>query len=361
MTTRKLASARRVGKIEPINGADKIVLAHVDGWRLVTAIDNNIMTGDLVCYFEIDSFLPVEERYEFLRKSSFKSTSHLGDGFRIKTIKLKGQISQGLIMPLERKTNEQGVPAYFVKDKDGNDLEVSEGDDLTEALGVQLWEQPIPTHLSGMIKGGFPMLIRKTDSERAQNIIRELTYDLDSNWEISLKLDGSSMTVYHKAGNIGVCSRNVELHETEDNVFWQVARKLRLPEMIKWIGKNVAFQGELMGPGVQGNREWLKQHTFFLFDIWNIDAQRYFTHKERMEVVQGVNDSGFELPHVPILEQRTLRSFGTSEDEILANLLDYADGPSIYNSVREGVVFKKLDGSNNMKVINNKYLLEKKD
>lgn len=361
MTERKLASVRRIGKIEPIDGADKIVLAHVDGWKLVTAIDNNFMAGDLVCYFEIDSFLPVEDRYEFLRKGCFKSTKHLGDGFRLRTIRLRGQVSQGLIMPLERGPNESGVPSYFVMGADGERYDVAEGDDLTDILKVQLYEKPIPANMAGTVRGNFPRLIRKTDQERAQNIIRELTHDLDSLWEVSLKLDGSSMTAYHKAGDIGVCSRNIDLVETDDNLFWQVARRLKLPEILKWTGRNLAFQGELMGPGVQGNREWLKEHTFFLYDVWNIDNQRYLSSEERRALVQMVNDSGFELPHVPVLSTTSLRKIGTDTDSLMEKLLEMSSGKSIYNNVREGIVFKRTDGAMSFKVISPEFLLSSKD
>lgn len=357
---RKLASIRRVAEIKPIEGADKIVKARVDGWWLVTAIDNGIMVNDLVIYFEIDSFLPVEDRYEFLRKGCFKSTTNLGDGFRLKTIKLRGQISQGLIMPLTRSVVD-GVPEYTFLDKDGNETVAHEGDDVTELLGVQKFEKPIPLQLSGQIKGDFPWLIRKTDQERVQNILGELMYDIDCEWEPSLKLDGSSMTVYHKAGEIGVCSRNIDLIETPDNAFWRVARALKIPQQIQWLGKNLAFQGELMGPGVQGNREWLKDHTFFLFDIWDIDAQRYYTPYERKRIVTMINDSGFTLPHVYTFPNKRLRDFGTTEEEIRLALLEEAKGPSIYNPIREGIVYKKLDGSMSFKVISDDFLMKEKD
>lgn len=356
--TRKLASVRRIEKIEPIEGADKIVKATVDGWQLVTAIDNGFRPNDLVVYFEIDSFLPVEERYEFLRKSSFKSTTNLGDGFRLKTIKLRGTLSQGLIMPVEY---DDETARFYIVGKDGLAYPVEEGEDVTELLGVQLYEKPIPSNLAGKVRGNFPYMLRKTDQERFQNILKDLSYDLDSEWEVSLKLDGASMTVYQKASGSGVCSRNLDLEPTIDNLYWQVAEKLRMHEMLKWLGRNMAFQGELMGPGVQGNREWLKGHTFFLYDIWDIDSQRYLGSEERLRIVQAINDSGFELPHVPILGKKRIRDFGTDRDTIKTKLLEYAEGPSIYNGVREGIVFKKMNGTTSFKVISNSYLLENKE
>ena len=358
---RKLASVRRISRIEPIPEADLIVKASVDGWTLITAKNNNFHPGDLVVYFEIDSFLPVEDRYEFLRKSSFKSTQNLGDGFRIKTMKMKGVLSQGLIIPLEKGYNEEtNSPCHFIIDKNGNKVEVSEGDDLTELLGVQKYEKPIPAILQGKVKGNFPLLIKKTDQERIQNLIKELTHCLDDEWEVSLKLDGSSMTVYHKAGNIGVCSRNLDLLETEDNLYWIVARKLKIPEMIKWTGRNLAFQGELMGPGVQGNREWLKYHTFFLYDVWDIDNQKYLPPSERQSLVENINSSGFELPSCHVFGFKKLKEFGVDTDNILTNVLQFAEGPSMYNPIREGIVFKHKNGQMSFKAISNHYLLQEK-
>lgn len=358
---RKLASIRKISALDKIDGADKIVKASVDGWALVTAIDNGFMVGDLVVYFEVDSFLPVEPRYEFLRKGCFKSTTHLGDGFRLKTIKLKGQTSQGLIMPVERGLDEEKLPCFMLTGTDGKQHVVHEGMDVTEILGVQLYEKPIPAQLAGKVKGNFPLLIRKTDQERAQNIVKELVYNLDSDWEVTMKLDGSSMTVYQKSGSFGVCSRNLDLFETEDNLFWQVAKSHRLQEQLSWLGKNYAFQGELMGPGVQSNREGLKKHMFFLYDIWDIDSQCYLGMEERHRIVNSLASSGFELYYCPFLEVTSLRKFVSEDKTIIENLLEYAEGPSLSHKVREGVVFKRFDGAASFKVISNTFLLGEKD
>tara|TARA_R110000868_G_scaffold25423_9_gene99202 strand:- start:16589 stop:17671 length:1083 start_codon:yes stop_codon:yes gene_type:complete len=360
MTNRKLASIRKISSIEAIPEADNLVKVNVDGWSVVSAKQNGFMPGDLVVFFEVDSFLPIEERYEFLRKSCYKETKHLGSGFRLKTIKLRGTISQGLVMPLEKGENSSGVPVYVITGKNGEKHEVEVGDDVTEVLGVQFYEKPIDSKLSGIVRGNFPALVRKTDQERIQNILGELMYDMEAKWEVSMKLDGSSMTVYRKNDEIHVCSRNIDLVETEENTFWQVANRLKIPSVLNWLGRNLAFQGELMGPGVQGNREWLKSHTFFLFDIWDIDKQRYFTPQERRSLVSTINDSGFELPHIHVFGEKQLKDFGTSYEEVLFNLLTYAQGPSIYNAVKEGIVFKRNDGQFSFKAISVEYLLSEK-
>ena len=149
---RKLASVRSISNLSPIEGADKIELATVDGWKVVVAKDVGHKVGDLIIYCEIDSFLPIKEEFEFLRKSSFKK---MGDqeGFRLKTIRLRGQISQGLIMPIS-VLNPPDTNIY---------VEPFEGLDVTEMLGIVKYEPPIPAELAGKVKGLFPSFIPKTD------------------------------------------------------------------------------------------------------------------------------------------------------------------------------------------------------
>ena len=196
-TSRKLASVRIVKELKDITGANKIQLALIDGWQCVVN-KNEFKVGDKCIYFEIDSFLPIEDQYEFLRKSSFKSTENLGEGFRIKTIKLKGQLAQGLLLPLENQ-----------------ELEV--GTDLTEELNVKLFEPMISANIAGEIKGSFPYFIPKTDQERIQNIWDEIKNTNDT-FEVSTKLDGTSMTIYKYDNEFGICSRNWELKINDSNI-----------------------------------------------------------------------------------------------------------------------------------------------
>ncbi len=116
---RKLASIRQISQLEPIEGADKIELATVDNWKVVVAKDVGHKVGDLVVYCEIDSFLPVKPEYEWLRKSSYKKLSDGTEGFRIKTVKLRSQLSQGLILPLSLLSKYGNL----IKEKDAVYLE----------------------------------------------------------------------------------------------------------------------------------------------------------------------------------------------------------------------------------------------
>ena len=135
---RALVAVRVINNILPIENADAIEIAAVDGWNVVIE-KNSFKIGDKGVYFEIDYFLPIEERYEFLRK---RSLSKMGDqeGFRLTTIRLRGKISQGLLLPL----------SSFPELKN-QDIKI--GVDLTKTLKVQLYEPPIPDELAGMVKG----------------------------------------------------------------------------------------------------------------------------------------------------------------------------------------------------------------
>ena len=338
---RKLATIRVINDIRPIEGADMIELATVGGWNVVVAKDVGHKVGDHVVYCEIDSFLPIREEFEFLRKSSYKK---MGDqeGFRLKTIKLRGQVSQGLILPMS-VFGEFGWTAY-------------EGLDVTEKLGIIKYEPPIPAELSGKVKGNFPSFIPKTDEERIQNLTKEYEeWKIQSKHQfyVTEKLDGSSATFYVKDGEFGVCSRNLELLETEGNTFWKVARELDLENKMKSLGKNISLQGELIGEGIQGNRYNLKGQTVRFFTGFDIDKYQRIPFVEMVIMVQ---DMGLQC--VPIVN----KEYGFLLPDTVEEMLDYAESKSALNDKkeREGVVVRSMDGTISFKVISNKFLLEEK-
>jgi RNA ligase (TIGR02306 family) len=371
---RKLATIRKIASLTPIPDADRIEVAQVDGWKVVVQKGLHEV-GDLVVYFEIDSLLPIKDEFEFLRKGSYVKNSQEGEGFRLKTIKLRGQISQGLIIPI-RELKEHFIPGGHAEDPTVKwwgkfdryedemlivDLQpITEGTDVTEVLGVKKYEKIIPAQLAGQVRGSFPSFIPKTDQERIQNFIGSfLTKYRDHKWECTLKLDGSSMTVYLNGDDFGVCSRNMNLKETEDNSFWQVARKNDIEQRLRNLsnpkfdlgGLNLALQGELMGPGVQGNREQLKELDFYIYDVWSIDAQRYLDPWERRNLVDALG-----LKHVPVYEEC---KYGFDDADGFLLYAEHADeGKSINHPIREGMVFKSFeDPSVSFKAINNRYLL----
>ena len=348
---RNLATIRRIKEIKPIEGADAIELAVVDGWQVVVAKNVGHQVGDLVVYCEIDSFLPIEPEFEFLRKSSYKK---MGDqeGFRLKTIKLRGQISQGLILPYSVIPIAQFATA----------ADLPEGMDVSEMLGIVKYEPPIPAHLAGKVKGSFPSFLRKTDEERIQNLEKEYTeWTLSSKHQFyaTEKLDGSSFTCYIKNGEFGVCSRNMDLLETEDNTFWAVARKLDLENKLRSFGKNICFQGEMVGSGIQGNHYNMKDQTVFFYNIFLIDEREYVGYDEFRNMLFDL-----DLACVPVLSYPfNFPADSEAAFPTVSALLRSAEGKSVLNDKveREGLVIRSMDRTISFKAISNKFLLESKD
>lgn len=347
---RKMASIRSIDNIEPITGADSIEVATVGGWKVVVK-KGEFKTNDLVVYLEIDSWVPTSLA-PFLSKGKEPKVFNGVEGERLQTVKLRGQISQGLLLPIDCTT---------ISDGEGNVISVSEGDDVTEFLGIKKWERPLPTQLRGQAKGNFPSFIRKTDQERCQNLQKNIFVDWkDLEWEISLKLDGSSLTGYYNNGETGICSRNLELMDNDENSgnsFIQTFNSSGLKDAIKSIGRNVAVQGEMMGEKIQGNRENLTGTILFIFDVFDIDNQQYMTPQDRLEFINLLFKNGYTGDIAPILNSKTtLHNIGISN---ITDLLSFADGESINNPVREGVVFKCVtNGDISFKAISNKFLLK---
>jgi RNA ligase (TIGR02306 family) len=337
-TDRKLASVVKIVEIQPIPGADAIVVATVKGWKVVVKV-NEYKVGDLAVYYEIDSFLPIRPQFEFLRKSSYKRMGS-SEGFRLKTIRLRGQISQGLLTPIP-----EGI------------IDPKEGDDLTEALDIVKYEPPIPAQLAGKIKGTFPSFIPKTDEIRIQNFESEVGFSpVGERVYVTEKLDGTSFTCYFNNGVFGVCGRNWELSETSDNSLWRMANVLQLKEKMTKHGKNIALQGELVGAGINGNLYGLSDHKLYFFTGYDIDKGRRMFFDELEWVLFGL-----QLQMVPLLEK-----YGfviPNESNIVDYMLKYAEGKSVLNMEvdREGVVVRGLEREFSFKAISNTYLLGSKD
>lgn len=344
---RVLASVRRVRNIQPIKGADLIVKTQVDGWQCITK-KGEFSVGDLGVYFEIDSFLSAEDtRYSFLSKQFVNWEGKLGA--RIRTIKLKGELAQGLMLPLS------SFPEI---------VNATEGMDVTALLKIEKWEPPIPAQLAGEVVGPFPTCIRKTDEERIQNLIDSIPTEIaGKTFEKTIKLDGTSMTVFYiphntkffSNGNSGVCGRNWQLRETANNTLWHVARRNKMLETLEVFcdetRMSIALQGELIGEGIQDNNEKLKGQDFYLFKIWDITNQRYLSDDERNVVVKELNARGATIKSVPMPGKITF-----PEDVTVEMILEMADGPSLFGENREGLVFQREDGQFSFKAISNWYL-----
>jgi RNA ligase (TIGR02306 family) len=345
MTLRKLASIKPITYIKPIEGADAIECAIVDGGWPVVVKKGEYKVGDIAIYLEIDSWVP-HELAPFLSKGQEPREYNGVKGERLRTVKLRGQVSQGLLLPIE---------LTFWRDI---------GTDLTESLGIQKWEPPIPAQLQGTMKGNFPHFIPKTDQERCQNLRKDIfeTYK-DETYEVTLKLDGSSTTIYNMYDDFGVCSRNIDLKETEGNSFWKVARDQNIIEPLRELCKekhcDYALQGELIGEGIQGNPEKLKGQRFYLFDIYSMTDKRYMTPLERYAVLDQLKMLGADIEHVPII----INHFALTETcSTVDELLEFAEGASLNpQTKREGLVFKSFKSDFTFKAIANSYLLKHKD
>ena len=331
--TRKLASIRRIANIQPIEGADAIVVATVDGWKVVVKKDE-FKVGDLAVYLEIDSWVP-HNLAPFLSKGQEPREYNGVKGERLRTVKLRGQVSQGLLLSLESVKG----PLFFVLPE--------EGVDVTEQLGIQKWEPEISPQLAGQVRGLFPTsLIPKTDQERIQNCFVDIESKGDVTYEVTMKLDGTSCTIFRWEGELRVCSRNLELkvnEENKDNTL--VAMALKLGDKVK---DGIALQGEVMGPGIQGNREGFKEHRFFVFDIFDIHEHEYLPPYARSNYCTRT-----EIDHVPVLGEEWV-----APESVDAGLA-LAEGPSITHKVREGLVWKcNDDPSFSFKTISNQFLLK---
>lgn len=335
---RKMATIRKIDNIHPIDGADAIECAVIGGWTVVVK-KGEFAVGGLAVYCEIDSWIPTDTA-PFLSKGKEPREFNGVKGERLKTVRLRGQLSQGLLLP-----------CYAVLDKVG---EIYEGIDVTEALGIQKWEAPIPAQLAGQVRGNFPSLIPKTDQERVQNLVKEIQAAAESRleFEVTEKLEGSSMTCYLIDGEFGVCSRNLDLKRDESNTFWAtaIAEDIEAKMRATFGDKNVAIQGELIGPGVQGNIYKLTTHEFRVFDLYDIDRGVYFLPTHRQTTVNAMN-----LLHAPVLARNaTLGDVQT--------ILAMAEWKSQLNTQqeREGIVFKQINGGMTFKAISNVYLMNEK-
>ena len=338
---RKLATIRKIDALRPIPDADAIECAVVGGWTAVVK-KGEFKEGDLAVYCEIDSWIP-HEVAPFLSRGNFPRVYNEVKGERLRTVKLRGQLSQGLLLPLSILTMVES--------------ELFEGLDVSFPLSITKYEAPIPAQLAGEVKGLFPSWIQKTDQERVQNLKEEFDYWLKEQpvWEVTEKLDGSSMTVYLRDGEFGVCSRNLELKPNETNSLWKVAVRADLELKLRQANRNLALQGELIGEGIQGNPYKMKGQEFFLFDIYDIDANKYLTPAERLTFV-GEHD----IKHVPVIASNA-ELYGTLGINSIEEILKFAEGKSVIGMTgceREGFVFKSTTMQCSFKAISNKFLLK---
>jgi RNA ligase (TIGR02306 family) len=348
---RKLASIQTVGTVEPIPEANAIERMRVLGWWVVVK-KGEFQPGDRVVYCEIDSLLPERPEFEFLRASSFKAAVLDGDtvvqraGFRIKTVRLRGQVSQGICFPLSI------LPPGAATE---------EGSDVTEVLDIIKYEPPAPVGMGGRVRGGFPGFLPKTDEIRIQVLEGVLTRHRGKTFHLTEKLDGTSFTAFLYDGAFGICSRNLWMDETDEtNLMVKIARRLDLEAKLRAIhaqhGFQPAIQGELIGPGIQKNKYALPTVALYVFNLLDLDATRLVDHLRAAEMIAAAG-----LTPVPPLGTLVL-------DHTIDELVQLAAGKSVLNpqAHREGVVFRPsvdefdidVGGRLSFQVINPQFLLK---
>jgi RNA ligase (TIGR02306 family) len=334
---RKIAYVSTVAEIVPIPNADAIESVRVGGWLVAVKKSQGFQPGEKIVYIELDAFLPDGYApWQFLVDRS--PVEYQGrQGYVLKTAKLKGRYSQGFVCRLS--------------DVHLSDLPV--GEDVASMLGILKYDPPLSQELMGVARGYYPSWIPKTDQERIQNL--EINFEAwkseESEWELSEKLEGQSSTFAWIDQELHVCSRTVDFLDHPDNALWNLARRYRLADIFaeQFGQRSVAIQGEMVGPGIEGNIYGFKEHDFFAYAAYDLQNGSYLLPTSRRELVAAL-----ELRHVPVLDA----SWKIPREYSMPDTIKMADGYSQLSSKqrREGVVAKRVNDSTSFKVISNLYL-----
>lgn len=371
---RQLVSLQHIDDIVPHSNADNLEIAIIKGWRCIVP-KGQFSPGEQVVYFEIDSLIPVSEEFEFLRKYSYVNKewmlqeTGMSEGFRIKTLKLRGEISQGLVVKAP----------YDIDDKV----------DLESYYGVKKYEPPsVPSSVtSRQGTGRFPSFIIKTGETRIQNKLHEVMADKECMYEVTRKYHGCSFTIYAKLKSeftflervkikfcelfnlkykpiykYGVCSHNVERDlKLGDSVFSDFALNCGVLEQLKaYIDKNIddlpeiAIQGELCAPYLQKNHHGLTHEVLYVFNIFDITNQRYLLPLERREVYDAIFGEEYNSKHVKHATVEYITQIGNRSLDTILGMSDFMLSSGKPN---EGLVWKAMDKDFSFKVINNNFLL----
>jgi RNA ligase (TIGR02306 family) len=325
----KLASIQTITEIRPIEGADRIEAATVLGYQTVIK-KGEFRPGDRCVWHEPDTVAAEKPEYEFLRKQ----------GFRLKVSRFKGQVSQGLALPLSVLS--------------AGEYEV--GQDVTEKTGIRKYEKPLSPNLVGVAKGAFPSWIPKTDEPNLRSFPTALEEFIGRECVITQKVDGTSGTFYLRGGEFGVCTRNLELLDDPASMFWRVAREHRVREALATLEGDFALQGEIHGEGIQGNHLGMNGISFAVFNLFDIGKHTYVDHKPVQEFCGATG-----LPMVRTVWRGEFR-FTLPELVALASAQDYAPGQPA-----EGIVIRPVtearsrileSGRLSAKIISERYSLK---
>ena len=340
---RTLASIQRVLALEPIPNADAIELARINGWQCVVK-KQEFAVGDLGVFLEIDAVPPDQDAFRFLWQPKLLPGQEpvvvpRPAKFRVHTMKLRGALSQGVLLPLSAFT--LGL--------------VQEGEDLTAKLGVEKYEPPAPLGM-GEFRAHFPAFVPKTDEMRVQSVPAVLEELRGLPYEATLKCDGISATFYLDPadGAFHACGRNYSILEG-NSFYWRVARQCDLEGILRRT-PGYAVQGEICGPGVQKNRLGLKDLALLAFNVYDPGQTRYL---DPADARRWLEENGL----TPVAVVESGETFAHSQ----ASLLALAEGkyPGTTNE-REGIVVRPrretyspaLGGRLSFKAISNRFLLK---
>lgn len=339
-TLRQLATIAQVSELIPIKGADRIVLARFveREWEVIVGKDV-VSVGTLGVYYEPDSFLPVREEYEELRKSCFRTGAVEGQsGFYVRTIKMRGVYSQGYFKPLTDLPQSQELAQLALHM------------DVTELLGVTQWPETMDDEPGQSNFKPFPNYLPKTTLKRVENItkIYQTQVEKSQTFILTEKLDGTSCTVFlNKKGEFHVCSRNFDVTGNDD-VYNQIAKAYSLKSVLETYGKPLAIQGEIIGPKIQKNHYELKTLAFRVFRFWDLDLQC------PLPLVETAKQLGLET--VPILVQNFILP---AKPGLLRNQVEEGCSALANGKIREGFVLSAWpfdESQTSFKVISRKYL-----
>jgi RNA ligase (TIGR02306 family) len=337
---RKLTQIKTIDRIEPIDGADRIVVAVIGGWNTVVKKDE-FTVGQKVLYIEVDAFLPAAvDEFAFLSEKGGKTViGPAGEevfGHLLKTVRLRGQISQGLVLPLSFGLTEDSIQ--------------EDVDAAMDALGVFKWEPPLSQDAS--IVGPFPWQAQKTDSERVQNLSDGFLSSLDPNeWFATEKIDGTSATFVMTEDGLKVASRNCEV-DIEDSIQGKIAKLMKLDQIMP-VGS--VIQGEIFGEGIQKNPLKIQGNKLMVFsanvgDPTTLDAG---TIGRFMEFFTANS-----VPVLPLVLPGTVKDAIAQVDGMKSTINPKVNAEGVVWWNRLHKRFNETGYRSNFKAINNRFLLK---
>lgn len=333
---RRLATIETITSLTAIPDADAIETARVRGWDVVVR-KGEFQVGDIVLYVEVDAFLDLSDpRFAFLGARGTRKDESGNEGHVLKTAKLRGQYSQGIVFRL----------ADFPELTD-----YSAGADVTAVLNIVKWDPPLPAELAGTARGLFPGWIAKTDEERIQNTGSLL--EIPGTWVATEKIDGTSTTVWVDGDDEGVSSRNLDILRNDDNSMWSMALALNLHEKLRTAGTRAVIQGELYGPGIQGNPLQVKNVSFVAFTI-QIEGQEV-PRAEWTDWMLELSVPVYDLPYPSSIEEALAQADGINS---LINPYRPAEGIVWRNATTATVIAGARPARASWKAISNRYLMK---